>query len=487
MTDAISTDLAKLMASTKPAAKAPDKPAAKAPGADKAGDPSPPPPGSKTFLGWVARSITKKQLVIAGAAALSLVAGIALVRFVSPEEDKANTGTTQLYVSEPTAPATTPPAPRTGPTLTIDPPRPGDFIPATGLSIPPVVPPAPSYGTVPPPSGVIIPPAPGSAPSTPGGVIIPPAPGTGTGSIPPPAGLESLPVIPIPGVGPSAPVAPSAPSSVVPAGGISPIPLPPPASGGSLPAVPPVVPPSLPAIPGTGTSSGTGSGTIAVPPPPSDLSRAEPKPPPPITGMPPSTSLPAPSGGSGIIVPPAPMDLNPSGSGAKIEFIKPADNSAVLPIAGSTRLPTTSYDVDIYHPKPNDTWESVSREFYSDTKYAGALRSYNEAKNQSLSRGTVDVPPIHVLRGMSAPPVAGTPAGRAPSDPWAASGAPGTSSGPKTYRVPNGDGMSLPAVAKLLLGNDQRWKEIYDLNPEVNPNRVPAGTDLKLPADARVQ
>jgi hypothetical protein len=36
------------------------------------------------------------------------------------------------------------------------------------------------------------------------------------------------------------------------------------------------------------------------------------------------------------------------------------------------------------------------------------------------------------------------------------------------------------------LGNEQRWIEIYDLNPDVNASRVPAGTELRLPADARL-
>ena len=48
--------------------------------------------------------------------------------------------------------------------------------------------------------------------------------------------------------------------------------------------------------------------------------------------------------------------------------------------------------------------------------------------------------------------------------------------------------MSLTAVAKLLLGTERRWKEIWDLNPTVSsPTNVPAGTELRLPADARVQ
>jgi hypothetical protein len=46
--------------------------------------------------------------------------------------------------------------------------------------------------------------------------------------------------------------------------------------------------------------------------------------------------------------------------------------------------------------------------------------------------------------------------------------------------------MSLKAVARQVLGTEQRWGELYDLNPQVgDPNAVPGGTTLKLPADAR--
>ena len=53
-------------------------------------------------------------------------------------------------------------------------------------------------------------------------------------------------------------------------------------------------------------------------------------------------------------------------------------------------------------------------------------------------------------------------------------------SGAKTFTVPAG-GMSLTAVAREVLGSASRWKEIYDLNPQVAPNDVAAGTVLKLP------
>ena len=87
MTDVISTDLAKTLASMKPAAKATDKPAAKSPEPEKPGETPPPVPGSKTFLGWVARSVTRKQITVLAAAACSLVAGVAAVRLIWPEEE----------------------------------------------------------------------------------------------------------------------------------------------------------------------------------------------------------------------------------------------------------------------------------------------------------------------------------------------------------------------------------------------------------------
>jgi hypothetical protein len=42
-------------------------------------------------------------------------------------------------------------------------------------------------------------------------------------------------------------------------------------------------------------------------------------------------------------------------------------------------------------------------------------------------------------------------------------------------------------IAKTLLGSEQRWQEIYNLNPQItNPNNIPAGTEVRMPADARM-
>ncbi len=167
---------------------------------------------------------------------------------------------------------------------------------------------------------------------------------------------------------------------------------------------------------------------------------------------------------------------------------------AATPPVPAERPPTTSYDVDIYEPKPGDSWESISKDFYGDARFAPALRTYN--RNKPLhGAGPVDVPPLYILRRLMPAGSSGVvpasqtvPAG----DPWNAPPtyshrplAPAATGGAKIFRVPV-DGMSLPTIARQLLGNEQRWVELYDLNPQVNAARVPAGTELRLPPDARL-
>jgi nucleoid-associated protein YgaU len=103
----------------------------------------------------------------------------------------------------------------------------------------------------------------------------------------------------------------------------------------------------------------------------------------------------------------------------------------------------------------------------------------------------VEVPPIYVLKKQYPPVVGATPtSGVRSSDGWGpAGGTAGTTSNtspmfrastPKTFTVPAG-GMRLVDVAREALGNASRWQEIYNLNPQVTPDNVPAGTVLMLP------
>jgi hypothetical protein len=487
MTEAIPIDVSgKVISNTKPAApaalgagKPPDKP--KGPDSNKPGDGPPPAPGSKTFLGWIASGFSRKQLGILLAAVCSLAAGILAVRLIWPEEEPPSATTALVTEAQPATPVV---PPRTGPTITLEPPKPAEFIPPASLPMPSAAV-APSAGNIAPPSGLDTLPAipvAGSSPSAAtasAGPLAPLSP-TSPGSTP----RSTLPAIPapeslvpavVPASGTDKPVSPSSGS----------LPMIPSTPSGTLPASPSS--PLLPSLPGTPSIGPSGA--------------SEPKPPAPITGLPPKPpeSL-APSVEASPKLPAQPAEFSPKlpagpGSegarpgGEKLEFVKPAESGSATP-AAATRPPTTSYDVDIYHPKANDSWESISREYFSDTRYAGALRAYNQ--NRALTPGReVDVPPLHVLKRWTPQPapVAGSPPGRvtpaAGTDPWNAAGS--AAGGAKTYRIPQGDGMSLPAVAKLVLGNDQRWRELYDLNPEVNPSKVTAGTELKLPADSRVQ
>jgi hypothetical protein len=50
-----------------------------------------------------------------------------------------------------------------------------------------------------------------------------------------------------------------------------------------------------------------------------------------------------------------------------------------------------------------------------------------------------------------------------------------------------GNGEMLFEIARQLLGDGRRWSEIYRLNPNIRPElAIPGGTQLLLPADARI-
>jgi len=426
----------------------------------------------------------------------------------------------------------------------------GTVLPPPPLSIPPVipaggVPAAPEEAksgspAVPPPPAPLLPPPPAGSTAAAEKVDIPAV------APPPPAPLGPPPA------GDTPPVPPALPAPVATSGKSSATSAPPPPASSPVPppvhlTVPPVpVAPSDPGVtPSAGLTPPPSSGTphpasaqltpadrssrLTVPQP-TEPAGTGPTPPP-VTGpvIPPATGLtPPPAPATGLTPPPAPAtgltppsanlsahpptatgtkptpEAFPTASGAS-NAGRPEAASATVP----ERPPVTSYDVDIYEPRPGDSWESISQEFYQDPRYAAALRAYN--RNKPLQGGgAIDIPPLHILRrfgfdtsrSLPTSPAPGRglsgsviqPAeGRArPNDPWNAApptyqagSPPPQAGGFKIYRVPT-EGLSLPTIARHLLGNEQRWIEIYDLNPDVNASRVPAGTELRLPADARL-
>jgi hypothetical protein len=200
----------------------------------------------------------------------------------------------------------------------------------------------------------------------------------------------------------------------------------------------------------------------------------------------------------------APIGAPPAGgtgAGAPAAFTKPGGSSDAKPVVPEL-APRTSFDVELYEPRKDDSFDSISKEFYNDARFAKALEAFNRARSPNGVR-TVEVPPLHVLRkqfpqlvGGAAPvisPASGTngTGGTFPPPPAAGSGgvwgragdppAPPTPVRSNTYRVPAG-GMTPREIARSVLGSEQKWRDLYDLNGGILPDSVlPAGTEVKLP------
>lgn len=203
----------------------------------------------------------------------------------------------------------------------------------------------------------------------------------------------------------------------------------------------------------------------------------------------------------------------------------PGSPSIAMPAAPSAPK-VEAYDELMYHCKAGDTFQSVSAQFFHSEKFAKALLLFNrnhpraaEGVGQEppmLSPGQiVYVPPQRILEKLyasaivdsvapSVPPAPQQPAispmpQSAPmpqpataSEPPQAQPQPNSKSawvtptGDKFYRV-NPNGETFRDIAGQVLGNKDRWVEIYKLNLRFNPGYpLPGGTELRLPPDARV-
>jgi hypothetical protein len=182
------------------------------------------------------------------------------------------------------------------------------------------------------------------------------------------------------------------------------------------------------------------------------------------------------------------------------------------PRTGGTPPLVESYDEEMYVSKPNDTFRSISLEFYRQD-YERALYLFN--RNHPLADANLkDDPRLKVGQAVYIPPAwilekyysaavskkepepstganvlsekveAGRPAVVTP-----------TPAGPKEkvpppaperlYRVA-ANGEWIWNIAVRTLGKGERWVDIYQLNPGLKTEAlIPGGRELRLPADAR--
>jgi hypothetical protein len=175
---------------------------------------------------------------------------------------------------------------------------------------------------------------------------------------------------------------------------------------------------------------------------------------------------------------------------------KPVGAADTRPSVPET-VPKTSFDSDLHHSNATDTYDSISQEYYNDKRYAPALRAFNH--DAPLQGGRpVEVPPLYILKrkypsqvgvipaGGTAGPPAASPTGGVQWDaPPRPSPAPARTTGAgRTFVVPQG-GRTLEQIGQQTGTN---WREIYELNIQHLPGTViPAGTELRMPATARLQ
>lgn len=224
----------------------------------------------------------------------------------------------------------------------------------------------------------------------------------------------------------------------------------------------------------------------------------------------------------------APLGATPTATTPTLVASMP-QNTATL---GSTGAQVDYWDEETYICKPDDTFARISGKLYNSTIYDRALLLFNRQHPRAADSLRQEppllqvgqplyIPPLRILQkryaavipeapaavpaggiapatgNLPPPPAAVSTSGASPVTTGAppAAGSPSTpipaptasAGGAKTYKVrPEGEKVS--DIAQTTLGKVERWIEIYGLNPNVNFNleKIPGGTELRLPPDAQV-
>lgn len=365
-------------------------------------------------------------------------------------------------------------------------------------------------------------PAPGGAggfnlPDPPGGAAgHTPQAGAGQGATPPPvppptaAGQGAPPPVPPPAgnTAAGAPPAMSIPGHEVPAGNpMAPppaAPAPAPIGGGDGFNVPPPT-----AVPATAPPPAN-SGSFGAPPGPGMGGQpgAMPAPSPGLTAQPSPTPLEAPrptaiptATGNGLAAAPQGDARGmPGFGGASASVVTtPMLASAAghtppiapVPAATMNSPQVDSYDEQMHRARPGDSFAAISQQYYDGSdRYAKALQQFNlnhpmaptgmaQNPGQLAPNQMVFIPPKRILEKYYGSAIA-APAGGA--TPAAASMA---SASDRFYRVRQG-GERYMDIAQRTLGDAMRWGEIYERNRYDPAYPIPAGTQLKLPGDAKI-
>lgn len=283
-----------------------------------------------------------------------------------------------------------------------------------------------------------------------------------------------------PARGPNTPISP-APRPVTPT--VTQPPAATPAPAGTPPLVTPAPattrPSVLPAAPSLPPLAEPATRPAPLPSPSGPL--ATPQPAPPRDSNAP-TGLPAPAvdpnrrSTGPAVEPPAPLGAKPGES----TLPKPAEPAKpAAPPAGAKTHKVAAGE---------SLWV-IAEDYYGDGHLWKKIRDANPGidENRLLEGQVLVIPPKEGPAKPTAPTGSGAPAAAPsatakPTDPnKPTETAPKPKARKATYRVEAGD--TLVSIARAILKDGERWREIYELNKDKikDPNRLLVGTELKLP------
>ena len=255
-----------------------------------------------------------------------------------------------------------------------------------------------------------------------------------------------------------------------------------PGTRGTAPGAPPTATPSQ-TTPTANLPPVAVPRTAAVDPSPSDeMSTAKPSAESPAAapgrlvdaGVPASPTAPASTPDVGPEVVPPPARTSP-----------PAPPPSATPTAPLTRLVesgTSATTGDTYVVKEGDNLSYIAEEYYGDQKHWVVIRDANPGVDPArlfVGKTLILPPKAAVLAGNWKSGAAGVKPGDA--KPAAVPGNTAPRAGRATYKVAAGD--SLRKIARAVLKDENRWRELYELNRDKlkSPDVVPVGTELRLP------
>ena len=176
---------------------------------------------------------------------------------------------------------------------------------------------------------------------------------------------------------------------------------------------------------------------------------------------------------------PAPRIIPPARRESTIK--PPAETNTLKPLPSATP-PRTKYTI-----KRGDRLIDIAEYEYDNGDLWKAIKAVNPSldENRLFVGATIELPSREEAERLvkAAAKPAATPAAKNPSAPKTATTK--TSANAATYVVGHGD--TLIKIARNVLGDEERWREIYDLNRSKldSPDVIQLGMELKLPPKSK--